>query len=619
MKRRIISSILVCVMLVLSLVSCGYSYLKDDMTNYMSFNEEAFNAAIAALEIEDGDFTSDEATRAKKVEAYIYDLLVKKINTDDKLKTGTVNVNDQLHYCYYVTYTDKDSNTVTIYPSLMKESNPASIKLGNPTLTGYQEKLREEVLALNGFDMETYIYATATSGGKDDTTAGKVAYISYTVTDADGGTVKYQYERVTLGDENHVVAKALVGSTVGTALAEDANNPLKDDAGNTYTAAKINWLVKSGQEITFTFTQTEEKTVSDVVKGTSVTVPKDTELTYHVYPVYYYDVEELTAEEILKSLVSSLPTDSEGNARKLECLKDCDDLMTQLSEKVKAFTTAKDAYDKALTAKNDAEEDLEEAKGKVPAGEDVATNDLVVKATNALTTATNTLTEKETAKDTAEDEVDALLSQIFKKAGAEDEAAGKTKVVDEYKAEVKDVLVEKYNGEIKNNVAKAVWEAMVKNSTVTGHPEKSVKEIYDRMYEIHQNTFYTKKNSSTNQSYYLENEGDFKKYFVKTMGADSYEAAKNALWKQACEYVADIVIVYYVSDLYDLTYDKKEIKEYKKDQEGTYEYYSASYGETNALAAYQFDALMDYFVDADTNEETGAVTYKNVKFTIKAK
>jgi PKD repeat protein len=97
-----------------------------------------------------------------------------------------------------------------------------------------------------------------------------------------------------------------------------------------------------------------------------------------------------------------------------------------------------------------------------------------------------------------------------------------------------------------------------------------------------------------------------------------FKGAKDALWQDACDYVSEIVIIYFVSNLYDLTYDKSEIKEYKKDKEGTYDYYKNYYGETNALAAYQFDALMNYFVDADTNEETGAVTYKNITYVIKA-
>ena len=53
MKRRIIGSILVIVMLVLTLASCGYSFANDDeLATYAPFTAEekaALEAAIAAI------------------------------------------------------------------------------------------------------------------------------------------------------------------------------------------------------------------------------------------------------------------------------------------------------------------------------------------------------------------------------------------------------------------------------------------------------------------------------------------------------------------------------------------------------------------------------------------
>ena len=59
--KRIISSILVVIMLVLSLASCGYSLKSDDMTDYATFNAEdkaAFEKALLELIIKDGEFKS---------------------------------------------------------------------------------------------------------------------------------------------------------------------------------------------------------------------------------------------------------------------------------------------------------------------------------------------------------------------------------------------------------------------------------------------------------------------------------------------------------------------------------------------------------------------------------
>ena len=67
--KRIISSILVVIMLVLSLASCGYSFRKDDMNNYASFtDQEGFAKALLSLVVENGEFLSGDATiRAEKV------------------------------------------------------------------------------------------------------------------------------------------------------------------------------------------------------------------------------------------------------------------------------------------------------------------------------------------------------------------------------------------------------------------------------------------------------------------------------------------------------------------------------------------------------------------------
>ena len=80
------------------------------------------------------------------------------------------------------------------------------------------------------------------------------------------------------------------------------------------------------------------------------------------------------------------------------------------------------------------------------------------------------------------------------------------------------------------------------------------------------------------------------------------------------------MIIYYVAEIYGLTYTNAELKEYKKDESGDYEYYVYQQGEMNTLAAFQFDKMLDFFLESETDEETGKVTYKHElvsKFTIK--
>ena len=67
MKKRIISLILVVATLLLTLAGCAYSYAKDDMTKYATFDEGAFFTALNNLVIADGDFGTDETKRQEKV------------------------------------------------------------------------------------------------------------------------------------------------------------------------------------------------------------------------------------------------------------------------------------------------------------------------------------------------------------------------------------------------------------------------------------------------------------------------------------------------------------------------------------------------------------------------
>ena len=639
MKRRIIGMILVVATLILTLAGCGYNYTKDDLSKYASyaegFNKDVFAAALKDLVIEDGDFGApyDEdgnanPQREKKILENIYTALVGKVDTKDedlKKTEGNLDKNDLLYFCYYATY-EKDGNTVIVYPSQMKVASASSIKLGSSELAeGLYENLAIKLLESMGeageIDFADLAYAidaaTATKGE-----SGDVAYITYTKTVGSTQTV-VNYEKVTLGDENHPVAKKLAGKNVGTVESEWTEG--EGESAVKYTSSKILWIVKDeGTEFTVNYTLDKKVSTKDVAVGTtSIDIEKDTVLTYHVYPVYYYEVAEFSAEEVLKTLITSLTKDS------LDCLEDCETLISTFKEKVTALTTAEKAYDEAVTAKEKAETALETAKAaaktKGEADETVTDVDAyvdadptVIAAKSDLDAKTTALTEKETAKNEAETARDDAMKAIFNKVGADDEAAGKAKIEEEYKETVKDTLVEKYNADIKSKLAKAIWELMEKNVKVSSYPKKAVNEMYDRMYESHEYTFYTGSDSTTNESYYSIHGGSFKEYLTTKMGADSFKDAKAKLRSEAEAYVADIIVIYFVADAFGQTYTKSEIKDYKKDENGDYSYNEYYQGETNTLVAYQFDKLMNYFLESTTDEETGDVSYTDrIHFSFK--
>ena len=658
MKKRIISSILVVVMLVLSLVSCGYSYSKDDMTQYMTFNKDAFAATLNALEYEDGKFTTNEETRKAKIEKYIYDLLLGRVASDaEKLTEGTIGATDKLYYRYYATF-EKDGQTIVVYPSKMVAASTSDyVALGNNELTGKDKAIRDTIVDLIAKgelgEIKTYIYepktvATADSEGKtdaykEDTKTGTVAYVTYTKSwkDAEGKdqSKTFKYERVVLGETNFAAIQ-LVGSKIGTNITdkvkvnetEEARTNEENGIVYTYTALKVDAVVPVidiaendkgvNNEIIVEYKTENELSLSEgdfVTKPESTKIPSGTTLKYHVNPAYYNDVEENSADLILKELLAKLPVatvkDEDGNdtteARELPCLENAEEELKAFNEALTAFNTAKSAYDSAVKAEADAKAAYE--KVQTNNANDAAAVETAKGTYDAKVAETAT---KLTEKNTAEATLNEKLAAVYAKINA-DTAAAKATVVSEFEKLVKDVLTEQYNDEVKTNIAKAVWAAMKANSSVTSHPEKAVKETYDRMFETYQVEFYTGKDGSvTNYSKYG---GEFESFLIEKMKKHAdvpdaanfvtdYTNAKHALWSLAKQYVSDIVIIYYVADIYDLTYDKSEIKDFKNADDRFYDASEPEYGENNVLAAHQFDGVMDYFLEVEKDEQ-GNVKY----------
>ena len=314
--KRIISLILVVVMSALALVGCGYSYAEDDLTQYVTFDKAAFEAALKKIQIEDGDFTMDEETRQKEVLDYINELLVKKVDTSKKLYEGVAIPslddlnNNKVYYCYYVTTTakDKDKNDVaiTVYASSMKETGALGVQAGLSDLDDVSKKVDE---VLTGVDFKDHVYKTKTSGKAE---TDKVAYITYTVEyKGASGTVKDTHTnvRVTLGDHadkngiHNYVAKSIVDKNINTSIDVAAENADDANTKRTYSGVKIDWVVETESEYTFTHTYDTEKKVT-ATDGEKYDL-KDLTLTYHIFPVYYLDVEDLSADAIVKTLTTA--------------------------------------------------------------------------------------------------------------------------------------------------------------------------------------------------------------------------------------------------------------------------------------------------------------------------
>ena len=134
MKKRIVALVLVVVMSVLSLSSCGsFNFAEEDLSAYASFNYENFKKALKAIEIEDGDFTTNEDTREAKVTKAIYEEIAKAViaatKEDDRKVEGTLGAGDVLYYTFYaVEYDEKDPEKIVnvYFFSDMQESTITS-------------------------------------------------------------------------------------------------------------------------------------------------------------------------------------------------------------------------------------------------------------------------------------------------------------------------------------------------------------------------------------------------------------------------------------------------------------------------------------------------------------
>ena len=117
MKNRIIALVLVVVMSLLALSSCGcYDFAGEDLSAYTEFKYADFKKALEAIEIEDGDFTTDEATRLKITAAKIYSAVVDKIvaaTEEDERNTTfeeALGLGDVLYFVYYAVGKDAEGN-----------------------------------------------------------------------------------------------------------------------------------------------------------------------------------------------------------------------------------------------------------------------------------------------------------------------------------------------------------------------------------------------------------------------------------------------------------------------------------------------------------------------------
>ena len=599
MKKRIIALVLVVVMSVLSLASCGsFNFAEEDLSNYADFNYEEFKKALASLEIEDGDFTTNEATRQKKVLAAVYDKIADAIIAaaadEDKNESGAIGAGDVLYYVYYAVDAD---NNVYFYSEMDEKSITASstkaahvIELGGIDVEDEDadeiKKLIKKNLVADA-DLADYVYsmmnATQLKTDAQDALkaenaeatedelkaaadeaikvkAGDRVVISYSRSfkkvEDDGAettvTESAVYEAVDV-DEANAFASKLIGANIDSSTAIKVDDSTSFDVeidGVTYTYSNVKILYKvmsAGQAIaTFKYTYTTDKNVTPDncrPSGAEKVNLKDKELTYYVYSVYSLTVpaaEEIKASDILEWIT----TGAKITAESFEVFEDdgyvCDGV--KLPELVADIVSIYDAEEEDNEFYKD-ESDLKKAYDKYMKA--------VEEGGSSPTTA-----QKETidaAKKVYNDLQKAEAKKIYAKidAAVKGEESASDAIVKEYSEDTYHTLKETYDSHITESVEIAVWELIQNSVKVNYYPEKLVKEyknhIYDTYeYEYYKGTTTTDSTTGTTVSNYDTYE-NLNAYIMKQLNVNTEDKIDGAIEAKAKAYIEPIMKIYVVA------------------------------------------------------------------------
>lgn len=727
MRNKIIALILTVVMATLALASCStaYNYAEENLDEHVTFDAAAFKEALKAIEIADSDFTTDEATRQKKVsESILKTLATYAEKNGEQKKEGAFGANDVLYYAYYTTYDVTKDDVTTTYFFDMGEMKVTDFSSATSTVKSkhnislsqvdVEDKdadklavaLKNAIAALE--DKTVTPYKTNTTANtsitkKNDAdelvAAFSSIYVSYTREYTEGEattTEKALYEKIDLTKTDDDLVKKLldanttakIGKAVEVKTGETTTAKTFDivDGDKTYKYSNFQILFaveEEGKElVTFEYAPytTDQSVEPNNLHASSfkVSIPKDAKLTYHVYPVYYYQVSDINATSIIiEALATGISTTS------LDILG---------SEEYKnGDKTVKALVEELVKLQKDTSEDetLKDLKKKY---DDAAK---VVK--DAGTNATTEQKDAETAAKKAYDDAKkkAVADQTAKILAATKEGADPiaTVIENEYKKDIYHGLKETYDSEIKDKIGEAIWKLITNKVTIKTYPEALLKEAKDHLYNEYEYKFYNEKTSSseTAESNYTAYDGNFDSYLVavtKASGIDGVDAKIEAEAKKAIDPIIKLYVVSkaLASDadarmldqlkanaesagIYDADYEYNDAlsaeknEQAKKDAEESakkyqeYEYYCAEhflfddeafkaykdyygqanydqieseYGETNIRAALQADRLFDYLLNtkleksededghAETVYENGKLAFYNIGYTIKA-
>ena len=666
MKKRIVALILVVALSVLALVGCfgkSFNVSEVDFVNggYATFNSAEFDAGIKNIQIEDGDFTTDETIRAKKVAEAIYTAVAKAIASsafeDERLYEGELDNSDILYFVYYAVdektgnqyfFSDMDKATISSSTTSTKEAHfitIGAVDVEDKDADEFKKLIKEN---LKYGEIKDYIYdmdtaAVSASGYKP--VDGDTVCIAYSVSYTEKGTT--DEEGVTTGDKviNKSASYEVVTIKAGDALSDkliagETSFKITGEDGTeySYSSVKYKWKVTKGGAqdnaiATFKYTPyTDTKNVTPSSLATSGTVNlKDVELTYYVFPVYYLDApsaeklendpasilnevygSKLTADSFdVLSDESYVFTDENGNKEKLvDIVAKVAGLYSPVVDKDDDSKSG-DYYKKgsALRELYDKYTELNSKTSPTTAEKEETT-----KAKEALTKEQNKELSALVLK---------MISAVSTEESKKDKPAG-VAICEQYKKDTTHSLTEAYNTEIQEKVQAEVWALIDKTVTVKGYPEELLEEYKTLVYEAFEYSYHTgsKTVSSKTTAYFdlYDNMEQFVKSSdcTKKVSASSTATLDSIVEAEAKYYIDPIIKIFVVSKHVEAQASAVLSEFIEKDIEATYfgemlseEQYIEEYGQEKFDANYKdyksnseqyFDYVRDtakYFIAGD--------------------
>ena len=644
--KKILALLLLLASFALLLTGCAYNYAKN-ASKYATVNKTVFDAALSALPVSVPDLI-DEAD----VLDDIYTTLAGKAGSEKKTE-GVALVPDKVSYCYYAVTAEGNK----LFTSKMAVNPSDELQLGRADNAELAKKIE---MALADFDFSGVAYVANSSGRR----TSDIVVISYKM------EVKELIPQE--GDEDPIettktisVSKDVVDLSVAVNNADLAelyaefkkestqlNTSVKnEDSGveGTFTAtsgtvfkdAKIDFEIQTGEKLAVTHTPYTTAYTAKDEQGNDVQL-QDVELTYYIYPAYYIDVEELSADAILTVIV-----DPELNGADISA--DYGDLALTYAKALAAQKKAQAAYDSAVTELTNAEADLaaaqqaqsekeealtaaqtaydeahaeaspasEEEKDEKTAALNAAKADKDA-ADEAVVTAQAAVEEKTAAKNTANEALTAANeSEDLSAADVETKA----NVVDTYKKKVRDILQAEQNDSLKKSVYTAIYNEIKKVEVKDELPASAVKNEYEAMLNLYKATFYSPSSTSdddTSVSLYKQYSGNFDKYLIAVTGTSTLQEAKDKINADAKDRVQLLLRIYAVAEAYECKITNAEFKKaFDKVTDNSYMsktvYSEQRFTETAARTALLFDKLMG-ILSENTTAEDGIISWTKVGF-----